>query len=110
MKRNQPIFFKKKLSADFYNGAPNATFVRDLGVVDFDPVCEIDVEGHKWIVRYSEIETQEEAVVRMKDEWMQKIGIAKMGIKSEKKTKTAIAAVLDISTQTLRKRMKWLGV
>ena len=45
MKKNQPLFFKKKPNADQYNGQPNATFLRDLGMINFEPVCEIEIEG-----------------------------------------------------------------
>ena len=108
MKKNQPLFFKKKPNADQYNGQPNATFLRDLGMINFEPVCEIEIEGAPWIVRYSEIESQESAAERMRLEWSQKISMAKTQISGDKKTKVAIAAVLGISTATLRKRMKWL--
>jgi len=108
MKKNQPLFFKKKPNADQYNGQPNAIFLRDLGTVNFEPVCMIEVEGAPWIVRYSEIESQESAAERMRLEWSQKISMAKEQISGDKKTKVAIAAVLGISTATLRKRMKWL--
>lgn len=108
MQKNQPLFFKKRLSADQYNGTPNATFLRDMGMINSEPVCEIEIEGAPWIVRYSEIETQEEAAARMKLDWTAKIEAAKKEISGDKKTKAAIAAALGISTTTLRKRMKWL--
>jgi len=108
MKKNQPLFFKKKPNADQYNGQPNATFLRDLGMINFEPVCEIEIEGAPWIVRYSEIESQEEAAGRMRLDWTAKIEAAKKEISGDKKPKWKIAAVLGISTATLRKRMKWL--
>jgi len=108
MKKNQPLFFKKKPNADQYNGQPNATFLRDLGMINFEPVCEIEIEGAPWIVRYSEIESQEEAAARMKAEWADKIKAASLQVSGDKKTKVAIASALGISTATLRKRMKWL--
>lgn len=105
-KRNEPIYFQKE-EKDFHS-TPNATFVRDLGLVNLDPVCEIEREGTLWIVRYSEIKSQKEWLKHLKFEWTAKINRAVDSIPGDKKTKAAIAAKLRISTATLRKRMKFL--
>jgi len=106
--RNQPIFFQKEPTQ--YRSAPNAVFVRDLGMLNFEEVCEIELtkENTLWIVRYSEIMSQEEyqKVTRMR--WHQEIQMATEASKP-KPTKKAIAEKLGISVSTLRKREQFIA-
>ncbi len=103
--RNQPLFFQKEPTE--YHSAPNATFLRDLGVVDFEPVCEIERDGQPWIVRYAEIKSQEEYQKATREKWVEQIEAAKTAA-LPKTTKIAIAAKLGISPSTLRKRLKFI--
>lgn len=104
-KRNQPIYFQKEPTS--FHSAPNATFVRDMGAVHGEPVCEIERDGALWIVRYSEIKSQEEFLAALKEEWIEKIETAKKAV-LPKTTKVAIANKLGICTATLRKRMRFV--
>lgn len=104
-KRNQPIYFQKEPAS--FHSAPNATFVRDMGEVNGEPVCEIERDGALWIVRYSEIRSEQEYLDELREEWTQAIEAAKKAI-LPKTTKVAIAAKLGISTATLRKRMRFV--
>ncbi len=103
--KNQPLFFQKKPTE--YHSAPNATFLRDMGLLNFEPVCEIERDGQPWIVRYSEIKSQEEYQKATREKWVEQIEAAKTAV-LPKTTKTAIADKLGISTSTLRKRMKFI--
>jgi len=106
--RNQPIFFQKEPTE--YHSAPNAVFVRDLGMLNFEQVCEIERDGTLWIVRQSEIMSQEEYQKATRERWSEEVQAARdfLDKTKTKTTKVAIAAKLGISTSTLRKRLKFI--
>lgn len=104
-KRNEPLFFKEKPSCD--HPIADAEFIRDMGICQGEPVCEIRWKGSLWIVRYSEVKTKEVAIAELREKWTGEIETAKKSV-LPKTTKVAIAAALGISTATLRKRMKFL--
>jgi len=105
MKRNDPVFFKKQITT--LNSQPNATFLRDLGEVKGEAVCEIYYMGAPWIVRVSEIRTKDEAMTEARYELNEKIQAAREAV-LPKKTKTAIAGKLGICVRTLNKWVEFV--
>lgn len=102
MKKNTPVFFKKvpkRLDCE-----ANAEYLRDLGTVGGEEVCEIarwpDME--RWIVKRSEIKDERAALDEIVQNWEDEIVAAK----ERNQTKAAWAAKIGISPGTLRRRLR----
>jgi len=102
--RNTPVWFKRKPRN--VDSTPNAYFCRNMGQLNGEDVCEIGKQGkEKWIVRDSEIKEHHAACICAAAEYQSEIEVAKSKLKS-KPYKTNIAATLQISTQTLNRRLE----
>ena len=96
------IWFKKLPQTE--DSKTNAYFLRDLGVLNGEPVCEILYCGEKWIVRVSETLTQEQGLA----EAARRIKATIDKHREPVQTKEALSRKCGISTGTLRKRLLFI--
>lgn len=110
MNRCDPIFFKKKPTFSTLTG--DGKFLRDVGVVQGQDVCEIEYHDQKWLVRRSEIKDEKTAHEELANEIHAAIEVATaLAIeKHGKPFKVRIAALMQprISPKTLNKRMEFV--
>jgi hypothetical protein len=99
-KKGQPVWFKRKpRGAGVF---PDSEFVRDMGMVQEEPVCEIIYRRNTWIVRYSEIKAGlSDYAKQLKEEIDSKTLLGQF--------KKDLAAALGISPATLNKRLKFIA-
>lgn len=97
MKRGQKVLFQKEVTgADI---KPNATFLRDMGKLPSgESVVEILTAGENWLVRDSEVFTEEQILVGWRSEIVK--------LKPLHKTKKSLAEALKISTRVLNRRIQ----
>src|SRR5690348_3312622 len=93
--RGQSVWLKRRPLNEA--AMPDAEFVRPMGVLNGQPVCEITYRGKPWTVRYSEISGDSEEFARKLKEQID----SKTLLGQYKKD---LALALGISTSTLNRR------
>lgn len=100
--KNTPLFFKKLPITE--DTKPNATFVRDMGVVAGAAVCEIEWHSERWIVKCSEVLPVHLALREAANKYRDQIEAARVG----KITRQEIAKAMGVSESTPAKRMTFV--
>lgn len=95
MKRNDELLFRINPKGAAIKS--DSHFLRDMGIVAGEMVCEISYQDKPWLVSYNDIKTPEQ----VKQGWRNEI----VKLKPLHKTKKALAAALNIDVRILNKRI-----